>query len=345
MVYSFMATASGPASTTSMGDWNGQNFNIALSGNGRGAQFVITPTSLDFGPVQVGSSAPSQTVTVTNVGPSPVVMSGPGGGGRSPFYCVQRRQGNPLNPGATCQMVYDFSPTAAGPAGAISSGDWNGQNFNITLSGTGVNPKFLITPTSVDFGSVQLGTTSPSQTVTVTNIGPSPVLMSGAGGGVGSPFSRFQSCHGNTLNPGASCQMVYSFSPPSAGAASTTSSGDWNGQNFSITLTALGIVAGIATPEFLITPTSLDFGAVQVGVISPSQTVTVTNIGPSPVVMSGAGGGVGSPFSGFQSCQGNTLNPGGSCQMGSSLSPSAPRPANTTPCPDLEGQHFNFTRS
>src|SRR5258708_39854863 len=83
MVYSFMATASGPASTTSMGDWNGQNFNIALSGNGRGAQFVITPTSLDFGPVQVGSSAPSQTVTVTNVGPSPVVMSGAGGGGGS----------------------------------------------------------------------------------------------------------------------------------------------------------------------------------------------------------------------------------------------------------------------
>src|SRR5260370_4871712 len=98
--------------------------------------------------------------------------------------------------------------------------------------------------------------------------------------------------------------MVYSFSPTAAGAASPTSSGDWNGQNFSITLTALGIVAGIATPEFLITPTSLDFGAVQVGVISPSQTVTVTNIGPSPVVMSGAGGGVGSPFSGLQDCPG-----------------------------------------
>src|SRR5258708_34613412 len=30
----------------------------------------------------------------------------------------------------------------------------------------------------------------------------------------------------------------------------------------------------------------------------------------SPVVMSGAGGGVGSPFSGFQSCQGKTLNSG-----------------------------------
>src|SRR5258708_2257680 len=220
-------------------------------------------------------------------------------------------------------MVYSFSPTSAGAASTASSGDWNGQNFNITLSGTGVNPQFLITPTSLDFGPVNVGSTSPSQTVTVTNIGSSPLVMSGAGGGVGSPFSGFQSCQGKTLNSGASCQMVYSFSPTSAGAASTTSSGDWNGQNFSITLTALGTVAGIATPEFLITPTSLDFGAVQVGVISPSQTGTVTNIGPSPVVMSGAGGGGGPPFSGFPGCQGKTLNPRGRRPTDYGLSPTS----------------------
>src|SRR5260370_2994269 len=106
----------------------------------------------------------------------------------------------------------------------------------MTLSGTGVWRKVVFSPTSVDFGPVQVGMTSPSQTVTVTNMGTSPVVMSGAGGGVGSPFSGFQSCQGNTLNPGASCQMVYSFSPTSAGAASTASSGDWNGQNFNITL-------------------------------------------------------------------------------------------------------------
>src|SRR5258708_8743954 len=112
-------------------------------------------------------------------------------------------------------MVYSFTATATGPASTTSSGDWNGQNFNITLSADGVQ-QFLISPTSLDFGSVPIGTSSPSQTVTVTNIGPSTVLMSGAGGGVGSPFSAFQSCQGKTLNPGASCQMVYSFTPTSA---------------------------------------------------------------------------------------------------------------------------------
>src|SRR5260370_35153094 len=97
-------------------------------------------------------------------------------------------------------MVYDFSPTAAGPAGTISSGDWNGQNFNITLSGTGVNPKFLITPTSVDFGSVQVGTTAPSQTVTVTNIGPSPVLVPDAGAGGGGAVSGARRVPGKPLH-------------------------------------------------------------------------------------------------------------------------------------------------
>src|SRR5260370_26058423 len=117
--------------------------------------------------------------------------------------------------------------------------------------------------------------------------------MSGAGGGVGSPFSGFQSCQGNTLNPGASCQMVYSFSPTSAGAASTASSGDWNGQNFNITLSGTGV-----NPQFLITPTSLDFGSVHVGTTSPSQTVTVTNIGPTAAERKGAGGGRGVALAG-----------------------------------------------
>src|SRR5260370_4690369 len=103
--------------------------------------------------------------------------------------------------------------------------------------------------------------------------------MSGAGGGVGSPFSGFQSCQGNTLNPGASCQMVYSFSPTSAGAASTASSGDWNGQNFNITLSGTGV-----NPQFLITPTSLDFGTVHVRSTSPSQTATITNSASSHVL-------------------------------------------------------------
>src|SRR5260370_6496578 len=104
-------------------------------------------------------------------------------------------------------MVYSFSPTAAGAASTTSSGDWNGQNFSIALTGTGVGPQFLITPTSLDFGPVNIGSTSPQQTVTVTNIGASAVVMSGAGGGVSLPFSRFHGFPGKSIHTGANCPM------------------------------------------------------------------------------------------------------------------------------------------
>src|SRR5260370_9913268 len=168
MACGFSPTVTGPASTTSSGDWSGQSFNIAVQGIGL-EQFLITPTSLDFGQVPVGTVASSQAVTVTNMGTSPVVMAGAGGGVSSPFSGFQSCQGKTLNPAASCQMVYSFMATASGPASTNSIGDWNGQNFNIALSGTGRNPQFLITPTSLDFSSEQGGIGTQSQTVTATN--------------------------------------------------------------------------------------------------------------------------------------------------------------------------------
>src|SRR5258708_9108622 len=186
MVYAFWPTADGTASTTSAADWNGQSFNIARRGIGH-EQFLISPTSLDFGQVPVGTIAPSQAVTVTNMGTSPVVMSGAGGGVSSPFSGFQSCQGKTLNPAASCQMVYSFMATASGPASTNSIGDWNGHNFNIALSGNGRGPQFVITPTSLDFGPVQVGSTAPTQTVTVPTTHPTPPRLSPAASALASP--------------------------------------------------------------------------------------------------------------------------------------------------------------
>src|SRR5260370_8842168 len=94
--------------------------------------------------------------------------------------------------------------------------------------------------------------------------------MSGAGGGVGSPFSGFQSCQGKTLNPGNTCQMVYAFSPTATGPASTTSSGDWNGQSFNITLHGIGL------NQYLLTPPTLASSEVPARPISPPHPFTST---------------------------------------------------------------------
>jgi hypothetical protein len=83
---------------------------------------LIAVTALDFGDVPVGTTSPQQKVAVTNVGPVAIVMSGTGGAPGGSFGSSQDCQGTTLNPGDSCHMFYTFSPTAAGPATATSSG-------------------------------------------------------------------------------------------------------------------------------------------------------------------------------------------------------------------------------
>jgi hypothetical protein len=341
MFFAFSPTEAGPATATSVGTWNGQPFSIELHGIGVGPQLLITPTALEFGEVQMGTTSAQQIVNITNAGTAPLVMSGAGGAPGLPFNAVQNCQGLTLAPGESCQMFFTFSPTEAGPATATSSGTWNGQPFAIELHGTGVGPQLLITPTVLEFGEVQVGTTSPQQIVNITNAGAAPVVMSGAGGAPGVPFNAVQNCQGLTLAPGESCQMFFTFSPTGTGPSTATSSGTWNGQPFAIELGGTGIAQGAEpTEQFLITPTALEFGEVQVGTTSPQQIVNITNAGPAPVVMSAAGGAPGAPFNAAQNCQGLTLAPGESCQMFFSFSPTETGPATGISSGTWNGQPF-----
>jgi len=339
MLFTFSPTAAGPATATSSGTWNGQPFSIALKGTGTtpAAQFRITSSALDFGPVTVGTTSPQQSVDITNITSAPIVMSGAGGAPGGDFNGVQDCQGKTLNPGDTCHMFFTFSPSAAGPATATSNGSWNGQAFSIPLTGTGVAPSFRITPSAIDFGEVNLSSTSPQVAVDITNVGAVAVVMSGAGGAPGGDFNGVQDCQGKTLNVGDTCHMFFTFSPSTAGPATSTSNGSWNGQAFSIPLSGTGV-----PPTFLITPVGIDFGEVALNTTSPQVTVNVTNVGLASVVMSGAGGAPGGEFNGVQDCQGKTLNVGDTCHMFFTFSPTVAGPATSTSSGSWNGQSFNI---
>jgi hypothetical protein len=104
---------------------------------------------------------------------------------------------------------------------------------------TSTPPLFLITPTALAFGAVPVGSTSASQSITVENVSGSSQTMSGAGGGAG-VFGGAQNCQGQTLAPGASCQMFYAFSPTSTGFVNGSTGGTWNGQSFALTFNGRG---------------------------------------------------------------------------------------------------------
>jgi hypothetical protein len=194
---------------------------------------------------------------------------------------------------------------------------------------------FLITPKALAFGDIPIGSTAPTQTITITNVSRQSQTMSGAGGGAG-VFGGAQNCQGQTLAPGASCQMFYAFSPTTTGVVNGSTNGSWNGQAFSLKFNGTG------TPQFLISPTSLTFGHVQMGSTSPQQPVNVTNLSNHSVVMSGAGGGAG-VFGGAQNCQGQTLAAGASCQMFYAFSPTGTGLVNGSTNGSWNSQQFSLT--
>jgi hypothetical protein len=106
--------------------------------------------------------------------------------------------------------------------------------------------QFLVSPPSLNFGSLAIGTKSPAQVVNITNVSGASTVLSVSGGGAPGPFSDYQNCVGATLAPGASCQFTYFFTPSATGKASATSSGKVNGQSFSIALRGTGTASETA---------------------------------------------------------------------------------------------------
>jgi len=300
----------------------------------------ITPTALDFGEIVVDETSTAQIVDVTNIGLAPVEVS-MAGGGAGVFGGVQNCQGNVLDPGASCQIFYAFTPGETGPVEVMTGGTINGQSFSFMMTGIGLatagdaTRQFLITPTAFEFGDVQVGTTGDEQEVTVTNVGTAPIELSMAGGGAG-VFGGTQNCQGNVLDPGASCRIFYAYTPGDSETDTVNTGGSINGQSFAFTMIGTGV-----SPEFLITPTGFDFGEVEVGTTSPQQAATVTNTGLAPVEVSMAGGGAG-VFGGVQNCQGNVLDPGAECQIFYAFAPAETGPVIVNTGGTLNGQPFAF---
>ncbi len=87
-----------------------------------------------------------------------------------------------------------------------------------------ISPDITVAPTSIDFGSVQVGSSS-TQTVTVTNDGTANLNVGtiSLGGANADQFAiHNDNCSGQALAPGASATVQVVFSPTSAGAKTAT---------------------------------------------------------------------------------------------------------------------------
>jgi hypothetical protein len=336
--YAFAPTEPGDATFTTSGTVNGDPFEIELRGRGVAPRFRITGTALDFGYVQLGTSV-QLPVTLTNIGLAAVVgeMTGGAAGAFGGFTnCHQ----TPLNVGDSCQLTYTFMPTAAGEATGSTSGTMNGQPFGVTMRGIGVAPSFRVTPTSIDFGEVVVGSTL-QQVVRITNTSTNPVTGEMTGGAAG-PFGGVQNCHQQPLAPGASCELTYTYAPTATGEVTGSTGGTMNGQPYAVTFRGVGIASEAArTLQFRVSRRALDFGNVQVG-HSQQLIVDVVNAGPTSTVVSMTGGAAG-PFGGVQNCHQQTLAPGAACQITYTFAPTEPGLVTGSTGGTLNGEPFSIT--
>jgi len=257
--------------------------NIPLSGTGI-AQGSLTaaPASLDFGTVQTGSNQ-TLSVNITNSGGSNVTVSQATISGTG-FSLGTLALPFTLAAGQSKSATVTFAPTSAGAASGNLAIISNASNptLNIALSGTGVTPGSLTaSPSSLNFGNVQVGSNS-SLTEKITNSGGSSVVLNQASiSDTGFTFTGLTVPL--TLTAGQSVSFTVTFTPTASGSASGSLSITSNAPNPNLSIPLSG--NGTIPATLAVSPSSLNFGNVTVG-SSANLTGTLTASGSSVTVTS-----------------------------------------------------------
>jgi surface antigen len=232
---------------------------------------------------------------------------------------VFRIEGPRVNPTTT-----DQCPTVGG---AIS--DCLETNL-FTVEGKIAGP-LQVTPSKVAFGSQQLGTTSPTQAVTVKNISSSNVTVSAAAldATTGNP-EDFKiaggTCVGASLARDASCTINVAFAPTATVGTRTAAllvSTSASAKPERVALSGSAAAVGTA-PQVGVSPAGpIDFGSTRIGTPTGAQAVTIQNTGTadlnvSKVALAGANA---SDFTTQSTCVGVAVARGNTCTVNVVFSP------------------------
>ncbi len=258
--------------------------NVAtVSGTGLAASVTISPSpsSLSFGNVSAGATS-SKSVTITNSGNSNVTLS---------LVTVSAKDVSAsgittpmtLTPGQNASLSLSFKPMAnESVTGNVTVATTQGTNAVIPVTGSGVQPALALTPSSVSFGNVAVGTPN-SQTIQISNSG-NAVLTISQLSVTGSGFTTSSVALPLSVNPGSASTFNVQFAPKSAGSAAGSVSVVSNAPTSPTTL-ALSGTGVSATTTISESTNSLSFGNVNTG-SSAQQSVTLTDTGNASVTIS-----------------------------------------------------------
>jgi hypothetical protein len=255
---------------------SGGSLSVDLSGIGQTPGLVnLTPGSVDFGQIQVGTTSKPLPVTAENGGQTAVAITSVGITG--PFVLASNSCGAAALAGNTdCQLQIEFAPTAPGPAtGELTIVDEAGTQ-TVQLAGTGAKPPTdTLAPSSISFPATETGKHSAWQDVTLTNSGDVP--LTGIKVSITGPFEYNTTCTA-VLAKNSSCAISVRFAPGTTDVGTQTGS-----LTVSDTLNTGQFVSlsgtGLKPPHLVIDPTTLTFAPLEVGVKSAPLTLSLTNDG------------------------------------------------------------------
>ncbi len=317
----FTPQATGPVSgeMTIYGNVYGGQLNVDLTGVGApGGLVTLAPASVTFGQVEVGTTSIPLQVTATNNSAAEVPISGISI--TPPFLLYSNSCGDTsFAANSDCQLQVEFAPTQNGLASGLLTFNDGAGTQTVELSGTGLAPpNDVLNPTSVSFPATAEGQVSAPETVTLTNSGGMPLTAISIA--ASAQFQESSTC-GTQLAASAVCSISVIYAPTQIGVAT----GTLTIADALRTQTASLSGTGLAPPGFSITPPSLTFTNQQPGVPSASQTLTVANIGGSPMANVGfsIAGAAASSYSVASTSCGAVLNSGSSCTVQIVFTPSA----------------------
>lgn len=297
---------------------------IALSGNGQSG--TLSASGLTFpSTLQVGDTAASDSVRVTNIGTAPVAISGVSVATGADSFAQANNCGGTLQPGGYCTINVAFAPAAAGPrAGTIAvTSDADGSPLFIPLFGQGAQASATLTASS--FGNEQIGSSKVSGVV-LKNTGVGPLAISGmavTGADYTEATGSASTCS-STLAAGAECQYPVTFTPSAAGprpgqASATTSAGvlvaPFDG-------TGVPASADLSAPAFAAT----SMGGSSYG----TATLKNTGIGALDVTVPGQGSVSGAGYSFESTTCSTSLLPGAECSIVVTFAPTSPGASSGT---------------
>ncbi len=202
-----------------------------LSGCGSGSSappptptLSLAPASLVFGVWVVGTASGSQVETLTNTGSSELAISGVAiTGTNATDFDLSSACGSSLGAGVSCTMNVTFTPSQLGERSAsiTITDDVVGSPQVLSLNGEGGDsgPNATVLPTSLAFGNQDTDTTSPAQTITLSNYGTTTLGITGIT--VSANFGQTNTCN-STLASGASCTISVTFTPGNTGSLNGT---------------------------------------------------------------------------------------------------------------------------